>query len=186
MKSGIPVIGFAAWSGTGKTTLLKKMLPLLRARGLRIGVVKHAHHEFDVDIPGKDSYELRRAGATHVLVGSRQRWALVVETDRNDDPPLAAMLSHLANDKLDLILVEGMKREAIPKIELHRPSRNQTLMCLRDSHIIAVAADAPVAAPSGVAVLDLNDPEGIANFIIEHFGLHDSGIDTATSSTLAR
>src|SRR3990172_697023 len=112
------MIGFAAWSGTGKTTLLKKLLPLLRKRGLRVGVVKHAHHDFDIDVPGKDSYELRKAGATHVLVGSRKRWALVVEAGLEEDPSLATLLSHLATDDIDLILVEGLKPERIPNIHL--------------------------------------------------------------------
>ncbi len=178
------MIGFAAWSGTGKTTLLRALLPRLRARGLRVGVVKHAHHEFDIDIPGKDSYELRRAGATQVLVGSRRRWALVVETDLQEDPSLADMLAHLSGEELDLILIEGLKREAIPKIEVHRPSLGMATLFPDDPHIVAVAADRPLAAPPSIALLDLNDPDQIAAFIVRYLGLEDNDgtnvLDTGT------
>jgi len=172
--SEIPIIGIAAWSGTGKTTLLREILPLLRGRGLRVGVVKHAHHDFDTDLPGKDSYELRKAGATHVLVGSRKRWALVVETDLDADPPLSALLAHIATDELDLILVEGMKHEAIPKIELHRQAVRRPLLCLTDRNVIAVAADGPLVLPDNLPVLDLNNAAAIAAFIVEYLGLADA------------
>lgn len=172
--SDIPIVGFAAWSGTGKTTLLRELLPLLRARGLRVGVVKHAHHDFDTDVPGKDSYELRKAGATHVLVGSRKRWALVVETDLDADPSLSALLAHIATDELDLILVEGMKHEAIPKIELHRGAVGRPLLCLNDRNIIAVAADAPLVLPANLPVLDLNNAAAIATFIVQYLGLDNA------------
>ena len=116
----VPVLGFAAWSGTGKTTLLKKLIPQLRDRGLRVGVVKHAHHDFDIDIPGKDSYELRRVGADSVLVGSQKRWALVVEVSEDREIDLPSLLMSLRGLALDIILVEGLKDRQIPKIELHR------------------------------------------------------------------
>lgn len=173
------MIGMAAWSGTGKTTLLRALLPRLRQRGLRVGVVKHAHHDFDIDIPGKDSYELRRAGATHVLVGSRRRWALVVETDLQEDPSLADMLAHLSGEDLDLILIEGLKRESIPKIELHRPALGMPTLFPGDPHIVAVAADRPLQVPPSVALLDLNDPDQIAAFIVRYLALADIvGSDT--------
>ncbi|MCC6714286.1 MAG: molybdopterin-guanine dinucleotide biosynthesis protein B [Gammaproteobacteria bacterium] len=172
--NSIPMIGFAAWSGTGKTTLLRALLPRLRRHGLRVGVVKHAHHDFDIDIPGKDSYELRRAGATHVLVGSRRRWALIVETDLQEDPSLAEMLAHLGGQALDLILIEGLKREAIPKIELHRPALGMPTLFPDDPHIVAVAADRPIATPPSVALLDLNDPDEVAAFILRYLGLADN------------
>lgn len=175
-----PIVGFAAWSGTGKTTLLTRLLPLLRGRGLRIGVVKHAHHDFDIDVPGKDSYELRKAGASHVLVGSRRRWALVVETDLPQEPPLSEMLSHIAPDELDLILVEGLKREAIPKIELHRPSLGKPLLCRNDPHIVAVATDAPLALPRPLPLLDLNRPEQIAEFILSTLNLDQGALPPRT------
>ena len=161
-----PIIGFAAFSGTGKTTLLMHLLPLLRARGLRIGMIKHAHHTFELDYPGKDSFELRKAGAAQILVASRRRWALVSETpERPGDPPLDELLAHLDQDHIDLILVEGFKHEAFPKIELHRPSLRHPLLATHDPNIIAVASDAPVSAAPTVAILDLNDPAQVADFI---------------------
>jgi len=170
----VPMIGLAAWSGTGKTTLLRALLPRLRERGLRVGVVKHAHHDFDIDIPGKDSYELRRAGATHVLVGSRRRWALVVETDLQEDPSLADMLAHLSGEALDVILIEGLKREDIPKIELHRPALGMPTLFPDDPNIVAVAADRPIATPPSVALLDLNNPDQIVAFVLRHLGLAEN------------
>jgi molybdopterin-guanine dinucleotide biosynthesis protein MobB len=179
-----PMIGFAAWSGTGKTTLLRALLPRLRRRGLRVGVVKHAHHDFDIDIPGKDSYELRRAGATHVLVGSRRRWALVVETDLKEDPSLAEMLAHLGGEALDLILIEGLKREAIPKIEVHRPALGMPTLFPDDPNIVAVATDRPIPTPPSVALLDLNHPDQIVAFILRHLGLaNDVGSELADMGT---
>ncbi len=162
----VPILGFAAYSGTGKTTLLRKLLPLLRARGLRVAVVKHAHHTFDTDVPGKDSYELRRAGAVQMLVASRHRWALVTETGDTGEPRLAELLGQLAQDALDLILVEGFKAEPIPKIELHRPSLGHPLMCLTDASIIALATDQPPATPLPIPVLDLAQPEALVEFIL--------------------
>jgi molybdopterin-guanine dinucleotide biosynthesis protein B len=162
----VPLVGLAAFSGTGKTTLLRRLLPLLKARGLRIGVVKHAHHDFDTDIPGKDSYELRRAGATQMLVASRRRWALVTELAGEREPRLDVLLAQLDRDALDLILVEGFKAEHFPKIELHRPQLGHPLLCLTDRSIIAVATDAPLVVEPGVPVLDLNRPEEIAAFIL--------------------
>jgi len=165
----VPVLGFAARSGTGKTTLLVRLLPLLKARGLRIGMIKHAHHDFEIDYPGKDSYELRHAGASQMLVGSRQRWALITETPDADDPDLASCMERLDTDHLDLILVEGFKPASIPKIELHRAALAQPLFHEKSDNIIAVAHDA--AAPLAVTCpqLDLNDPEAIAAFIVDRF-----------------
>jgi molybdopterin-guanine dinucleotide biosynthesis protein B len=165
-----PILGFAAFSGTGKTTLLIKLLPILQARGLRIGVVKHAHHEFDIDYPGKDSYELRKAGARQILVGSRHRFALIVERETEDDPQLADLLPRLIPEDLDLILVEGFKPESIPKIEVHRPDLGHPLLCTRDDSFIAVASDRPLPGLA-IPVLDLNDTPAIANFILDRIGL---------------
>ncbi len=175
----VPVVGMAAYSGTGKTTLLKQVLPILKARGLRVGVVKHAHHGFDIDQPGKDSYELRRAGATQMLVGSRQRWALMVETDLPDEPRLAELLSHLLPDELDLILVEGFKPEQIPKIEIHRPSRGKPLLATNDTSIVAIATDAQPAEATDLPILDLNAPASVANFIVENFVVDQAAITKA-------
>jgi len=165
-----PVIGFAAFSGTGKTTLLTRLVPILRERGLRIAMVKHAHHRFDVDQPGKDSYELRKAGAEQMLIASRRRWALMCETpERTDDPKLAELLAHLDTAQVDLVLVEGFKHERFPKIELHRPALGHPLLAAEDDSILAVATDAPLAEPApAVPRLDLNDPAAIADFIARH------------------
>ncbi|HKQ31460.1 MAG TPA: molybdopterin-guanine dinucleotide biosynthesis protein B, partial [Burkholderiales bacterium] len=140
----VPLLGIAAYSGTGKTTLLRQLLPLLRAHGLRVAIVKHAHHSFDTDIPGKDSYELRKAGATQMLVASRHRWALVAETGDDAEPNLEKLLSRLDHTNLDLVLVEGFKSERFRKIELHRPSLGNPLLHPLDQSIIAIATDAPL------------------------------------------
>ncbi|HLQ25208.1 MAG TPA: molybdopterin-guanine dinucleotide biosynthesis protein MobB [Acidiferrobacterales bacterium] len=165
----LPILGFAAFSGTGKTTLLIKLLPLLTQRGLRIGMIKHAHHSFDVDTPGKDSYELRQAGAAQMLIASRRRWALMVETKRHEEPALDELLAALQQDSLDLILVEGFKQTHFPKIELHRPSLGHRLMYAGDPSIIAVATDTPLRDPPPLPLLDLNRPEQVADFIVERF-----------------
>lgn len=161
-----PVLGFAAWSGTGKTTLLTRLLPLLRERGLRIGTIKHAHHGFDVDTPGKDSYELRKAGAEQVLVASRQRLALMVERPGTEEPGLDELLHHFDGSGLDVVLVEGFKHLHFPKIELHRAARRKPLLFPSDSSIIAVATDTGV--DTELPVLDLNDLPAIADFVIDY------------------
>jgi len=161
----VPILGFVAWSGTGKTTLLLKLVPILTARGVRIGLVKHAHHNFEIDYPGKDSYELRKAGAAQVLATSRERWALMVERVSEHDPRLDEALLELDQGVLDLILVEGFKDECYPKIELHRPSQRRPAMFQSDANIIAVASDDPSVYDTALPVLDLNDPELIADFV---------------------
>lgn len=161
-----PVLGMAAWSGTGKTTLLVTLLPLLRRQGLRIGMLKHAHHAFDIDHPGKDSYELRKAGAEQMLVASSQRWALMTETPHTQEVALLDMLQRLDSSQLDLILVEGFRHEAFPKIELHRSALNKPLLFPEDSSIIAVASDIPLACK--LPQLDLNAPASIADFIVAY------------------
>ena len=165
----VPVLGFAAWSGTGKTTLLKQLLPLLQNEGVRVGMIKHAHHDFDIDHPGKDSYELRKAGARQMLIASARRWALMVENkDRQADPVLGELLSHLDTDRLDLILVEGFKHEAIPKIELHRRNVDKPWLYPDDPDILAVACDGPAPGDCALPQLDLNQPAVIARFILEN------------------
>jgi molybdopterin-guanine dinucleotide biosynthesis protein B len=162
----IPLLGFSAFSGTGKTTLLTQLLPILKADGLRIAVVKHAHHQFEIDHPHKDSYELRKAGANQMLIASRGRMALIAETDNTCEPDLSTLLSHLDPRHLDLVLVEGFKREAIAKIELHRPKLGTPLLCRNDPNIIAIATDQQISSlPEGLPVLDLNQPAAIAEFI---------------------
>lgn len=163
----LPLLGFVAYSGTGKTTLLEQLIPELRQQGLRVGLIKHAHHEFDIDIPGKDSWRLRQAGATQVMVASRQRWALITENQRPDDEPrLQELLRHLNSADLDLVLVEGFKHEAFAKIELKRGALQRPAIHPDDPHVIAVAHDAPASYPCSLPVLDINQPRQIAAFII--------------------
>lgn len=163
---GVPVLGFAAYSGVGKTTLLKQLIPLLRDQGLRVGLVKHAHHNFDPDTRGKDSYELRKAGAGQVLVASDIRWALVNENDSPEDPDLETLLMRMDLDDLDLILVEGFKHQAFPKIELHRPALGKEPIHTHDPAIIALATDAALPHPVELPVLDLNMPAEIVEFVL--------------------
>ncbi len=169
----LPLLGFCAWSGTGKTTLLQKLIPALSEKGLRVGVIKHAHHRFDIDHPGKDSYVLRQAGAKQILIASRHRMAWIREIDENQtDPSLSDAMHALDLDNLDLVLVEGFKHEHFPKIELYRPSLGKPLLYPDDRDIIAIASDAEGTIVSGVPeklqVLDLNKPEEIVLFIIEY------------------
>jgi molybdopterin-guanine dinucleotide biosynthesis protein B len=161
----VPLLGFAAFSNTGKTTLLANLLPLLNQRGLRVGVIKHARHGFDIDHPGKDSYVLREAGAAQMLIAAPQRWALVMETPGQGDPKLDDLLPRLDQRHLDCILVEGFKHEQFPKIELHRPSQGHPLLCLGDETIIAVASDGPLKAEIRLPLLDLNNPIQVVDFV---------------------
>ena len=160
-----PVLAIAAWSGTGKTTLLKKLIPALCARGIRPGLIKHTHHNMDVDKPGKDSYELRKAGAAQTMVASRERWALMTETPDEAPLDLAYLVSRMDHSTLDLVLVEGFKHEAVAKILLFRNDAGHDVSELTlDEHVFAVASD--VALDVEVPVLDLNDEDRIAEFIV--------------------
>jgi molybdopterin-guanine dinucleotide biosynthesis protein B len=163
----LPIVGFAAYSGTGKTTLLRKLLPLLKARGIRVGMVKHAHHTFEMDQPGKDSYELRKAGAAQMLIASRSRWALMVERPTEREPRLDEVLLELDQAALDLILVEGFKDERFPKIELRRRGLKGKPFFPEDDNIVAVATDDPSELHTGLPILDLNSAEAIADFIAD-------------------
>ncbi|WP_210394564.1 molybdopterin-guanine dinucleotide biosynthesis protein MobB [Motiliproteus sediminis] len=167
ITSPLPLIGFAAYSGTGKTTLLTRLLPVLAARGIRAAVIKHAHHRFEVDHAGKDSYELRKAGAAQMLIGSRHRWALMTETPYQEEPDLNYLIAQLDPALADLIIVEGLKREAFPKIELHRPSTGQPLMFPDNRNIVAVATDEALARETRLPLLDINDVNAIADFVIQ-------------------
>jgi len=160
-----PIIGFVAYSGTGKTTLLKKLIPVLRENGIRVGMIKHAHHDFDIDTPGKDSYELRKAGAEQTIVASSKRWALMTETPSQDEASLSELVTKLDTSKLDLILVEGFKHVAYPRIECHRPSLGHELIYTKDDNIIAIASDASLDINKALPILDLNNPLQIAEFI---------------------
>lgn len=159
------IIGLAGWSGSGKTTLLAKVIPRIVARGLKVSTLKHAHHAFDVDQPGKDSHTHRMAGATEVLVSSANRWALVHELRGGAELTLEAALDKLS--PVDLVLVEGYKREPHPKLEVHRASIGKPLIYPDDPAIVAVASDGPLPA-ARVPVIDLDDVERIAEFLIRH------------------
>lgn len=170
IQARIPVLGFAAYSGTGKTTLLTQLIPLLRERGLRIAMIKRAHHAFDVDQPGKDSYELRKAGAAQMLITSDVRWALMTDLDSPREPQLAELVARIDQDQADLILVEGFKHEVFPKIELHRRDVGKPLLYPADRNIIAIATDAPETLDTRLPLLSINDPAGVADFIMNHLG----------------
>jgi molybdopterin-guanine dinucleotide biosynthesis protein B len=157
------VIGMAGWSGAGKTTLLAKLIPCLVARGVGVSTVKHAHHAFDVDQPGKDSHTHRLAGATEVLVSSARRWALVHELRGATEPALDELLAKLA--PVDLVVVEGFKRGSHPKLEVYRAAVGKPLMQPDDPHIVAVASDAPVPQ-ARVPVVGLDDVDAIAEIVL--------------------
>lgn len=161
------IFGFAGWSGSGKTTLIEKVIPLLTARGLTVSLIKHAHHTFDVDQPGKDSWRHRHAGCTEVLVSSSRRWALMHELRGRPEPSFAELLGRLS--PCDLVLVEGFKREAIPKIEVYRASVGQAPLHPGDPSIVAVAADSRVE--TALPQFDLNDAPGIVEFVVRRVGL---------------
>ena len=168
------VLGFAAYSGTGKTTLLKNIIPLLKNKNYKVGIIKHAHHAFDVDQKGKDSYELRKAGASHMLITSNQRWALMVENTINKEPNVDEYIKKFDHEDLDLILVEGFKAQDIPKIELHRPILGHPLLCTNDKNIIAIAIDSKLNEDINIPILDLNNYKMIVEFIINNFSKNNS------------
>ena len=161
------IFGFAGWSGSGKTTLIEKLIPLFVQHGLRVALIKHAHHTFDVDQPGKDSYRHRHAGCTEVLVSSSRRWALVHELRGAREPGFAELLERLS--PCDLVLVEGFKRERLPKLEVYRASTGEPLLHREDRDIIAIAADSRVATQ--LPQFDLNDAPAIEGFVLRHLGL---------------
>jgi len=174
MAETAPILGIcAAGSNAGKTTLINKLITELGARGIRVSVIKHAHHHFDIDHPGKDSYSMREAGAVQTLIASGKRWALMTEMQRTpdlqDEADLEALIPLMNADYADIILVEGFKNASIPKIEVHRPSLGKPLLCINDPSIIAVASDAPVALGPDMPLplLDLNSAEDISDFILK-------------------
>ncbi|MGR5433701.1 bifunctional molybdopterin-guanine dinucleotide biosynthesis adaptor protein MobB/molybdopterin molybdotransferase MoeA [Vibrio owensii] len=162
----IPILGFAAYSGTGKTTLLEALLPKLTEAGLRIGMLKHAHHNFDVDQPGKDSHRLRKAGASQMLISSRNRFALMTETPESESE-FDYLLTRFDEDKLDVVLVEGCKNIAFPKIELHREEVGKPWLHPNDENIIAIASDSD-ELDSDLPQMNINDLEAIAQFVIQY------------------
>ena len=162
------LIGLSGWSGAGKTTLLRKLIPALAAQGVSVSTIKHAHHNFDVDVPGKDSWEHRRAGAQQVLVSSSHRWALMTELRGAAEPDLGSLVAQLA--PVDLVIVEGFKFDPHPKIEVHRGGNGKPWRHPDDPAIRAIASD--VAPPMGCTIpsAHLDDVDRIARFALEHAG----------------
>ncbi len=161
------IFGFAGYSGSGKTTLIEQLIPIFRQRGLDVSLIKHAHHTFDVDQPGKDSYRHRHAGCTEVLVTSSRRWALMHELRGAQEPRLADLVKHMS--PCDLLLVEGFKHEPIPKLEIYRAAVGEPLIHPHDPNIVAIATDSRLETK--LTQLDLNSPAGIAEFVLRHVGL---------------
>ena len=161
------IFGFAGYSGSGKTTLIEKLIPLFVQRGLKVSLIKHAHHTFDVDQPGKDSFRHRHAGCTEVLVTSSRRWALMHELRGAAEPTLNEQIERLS--PCDLLLVEGFKHEPIPKLEVYRAEVGESMIHPHDKNIVAIASDAKV--DSALPQLNLNAPETIAAFVLKHVGL---------------
>jgi molybdopterin-guanine dinucleotide biosynthesis protein B len=162
------IFGFAGYSGSGKTTLIERLIPLFTQRGLTVSLIKHAHHTFDLDQPGKDSYRHRKAGCTEVLVTSSRRWALIHELRDAPEPSLAEQIERLS--PCDLLLVEGYKRERIPKLEVYRSAVGEPLIHPGDANIVAIASDTRL--DTRLPQFDLNVPDPIATFVLEHLGLN--------------
>ena len=162
------IFGLAGWSGSGKTTLMVRLIPEIVGRGLRVSTMKHAHHDFDIDRPGKDSYEHRAAGASEVLISSARRFALMHELRGAPEPAVEALVRQMT--PVDLLLIEGFKAHAHDKLEVHRPSLGKKLLCLDDSRIVALASDAEIPGLR-VPRLELDDIPAIADFILAHCGL---------------
>jgi molybdopterin-guanine dinucleotide biosynthesis adapter protein len=172
------IIGLAGWSGSGKTTLITKVIPRLIARGLKVSTLKHAHHGFDLDQPGKDSFFHRAAGATEVVISSARRWAILHELREELEWDLGSLVGKMT--LVDLVLVEGYKRDAFPKLEIHRAANNKPLIHPEDPHIIAIASDVKLPAAT-VPVIDLNDIEAIADLLFKHAVPIDAADATARS-----
>jgi molybdopterin-guanine dinucleotide biosynthesis protein B len=161
------IFGFAGWSGSGKTTLIEKLIPRFAGAGLRVSLIKHAHHTFDVDQPGKDSYRHRHAGAAEVLVTSSRRWVLMHELRGAHEPSFEEQIARLS--PCDLVLVEGFKHAPIPKLEVWRAEPGEALLHPNDPHIVAVATDAKVQ--TRLPLLDLNDDAAVARFVLGYLKL---------------
>jgi molybdopterin-guanine dinucleotide biosynthesis protein B len=161
------VFGFAGYSGSGKTTLIERLIPILTRRGMTVSLIKHAHHTFDLDQPGKDSHRHRKAGCMEVLVTSSRRWALMHELRGAPEPSLHEHVKRMS--PCDLLLVEGFKRESIPKLEVHRAEVGEPLIHPHDQNVVAIASDTRL--DTKLPQFDLNAPEPIAEFIVRHVGL---------------
>jgi molybdopterin-guanine dinucleotide biosynthesis protein B len=160
------VFGFAGWSGSGKTTLIEQLIPRFVMSGLAVSLIKHAHHNFDIDRPGKDSYRHREAGCKEVLVASAHRWVIMHELRGAPEPTLDEQIARMA--PCDLLLVEGFKFDPIPKLEVFRAANGKAPLHPDDPHIVAIATDRPLASP--LPQFDLNDPDAIAEFVLVHHG----------------
>ena len=165
MKEPMRIIGLAGWSGSGKTTLITKVIPRLIARGITVSTLKHAHHGFDLDQPGKDSFFHRTAGATEVVISSARRFAILHELREEQEWDLPDLVAKMS--LVDLVLVEGYKRDAFPKLEIHRAANGKPLIHPEDPYIVAVAADTPVPAAK-VPVIDLNDVEAVVDVLLTY------------------
>lgn len=165
-SNAIPLVGFAAFSGVGKTTLIGKVIPLLLEQGMRVGAIKQTHHDLELDRPGKDSYELRRAGASPTLLAGPHRWFLAGEYPDGRSPELNDLAARFAPGEVDLLVVEGFRHQPFPKIEVHRPALGHPLLATTDPHVVAIASDA--ALDVTLPVLPLNRPEAVADFIVTH------------------
>jgi len=163
--------GLAGWSGSGKTTLMTKVLPALIERGLTVSTMKHTHHQFDIDKPGKDSHNHRMAGALEVMVTSSSRWALMHELRGEPEPDVNFMLSKMS--PVDLVMIEGFKAYRHPKIEVHRPSLGKPLLCENDDSVVAIATNEPIGV-THLPILDLDDVEAVAAFILDYLELDSS------------
>ncbi len=161
------IFGFAGWSGSGKTTLIEQLIPRFVQRGLRVSLIKHAHHTFDVDHPGKDSHRHRQAGASEILVTSSRRWVLMHELRGAHEPAFEEQVKRIS--PCDLLLVEGFKHAPIPKLEVWRKETGEPLLHPNDPHVVAVASDAKIETK--LPLLDLNDVDGIAAFILKKLEL---------------
>jgi molybdopterin-guanine dinucleotide biosynthesis protein B len=159
------MIGLAGWSGSGKTTLITKVLPVLIRRGLKVSTLKHAHHGFDLDQPGKDSFMHRAAGASEVIISSAKRWAVLHELRDEPEWDMPALLKKIA--PVDLVLVEGYKRESFPKIEIYRATNGKPLLHDEDKFIVAIASDTPLPN-ARLLVIDLNDIDAVADAVLKH------------------
>jgi len=162
------IFGFAGWSGSGKTTLIEQVIPRFVRAGLKVSLIKHAHHRFDVDYPGKDSYRHRAAGCSEVLVTSRQRWALMHETQGEPESTLEEQIARMS--PCDLLLIEGYKYYAVPKLEIFRAANGKSLLYPEDEHIVALATDTPVQ--SRLPQFGLEDYDAIAAFVLDTMELN--------------
>ena len=162
------VFGLAGWSGSGKTTMMERMLPEIIARDVTVSTIKHAHHHFDIDKPGKDSYRHREAGAREVMISSSQRWVMMHENRGDAEPDPDDLLARMS--PVDLVIIEGFKSWPHPKLEIHRRGVGDGLLCTKDSTIVAVASDHAVTGLT-VPVLDLDDTSAVVDFMLTRMGL---------------